>query len=71
MAMPAMPNVTGGAAGPSNAVDAGNTGNIGGMTVGDYYASGSRVRQSSGWGWAELAVIGGVALLGLLVWRKI
>lgn len=66
-----MPNVTGGAAGPSSAADTGHAGDAGTMTVGDYYASGSRVRQSSGWGWAELAVIGGVALLGLLVWRKV
>ncbi len=66
-----LPPITGGHAGPSSAGDYGSTGGIGTMTVGDYYASGSRVRQSQGWAWGELAVLGAVALVGLVVWRKV
>ncbi|WP_163557152.1 hypothetical protein [Halomonas sp. NO4] len=70
MAMPAMPNVTGGAAGPSSAADTGDVSGMGGMSVGDYYARGSRVRKDNGLGWVELAVIGAVALGALWVWRN-
>ncbi len=71
MAAPPIPSVTGGAAGPSSAADTGHTGDLGGMTVGDYYASGSRVRKSQGWAWKEVGVLGVVALVGWVVWRKL
>jgi hypothetical protein len=71
MAMPAIPSITGGAAGPSSAADTGNTGGLGGMTIGDYYESGARVRKDNGLGWQEFAVVGAVAVLGLLVWKKL
>lgn len=48
----------------------GDVGRMGTMSVGDYYGRGSRVRQSEGWGWKEIAVIGAVALLGFVIWRK-
>ncbi|MFB9867917.1 hypothetical protein [Vreelandella sulfidaeris] len=74
MAMPPMtrlPPITGGHAGPSSAADTGHTGDVGGMTVGDYYGSGSRVRKQEGWNWQELAILGAVALVGVAVWKKL
>lgn len=61
---------SGGHAGPSNAGSYGDTGGMG-QTIGDYYGSGSRVRQSSGWGWKEIAVVGVVAVAGLVVIEKL
>lgn len=71
-APPPIPSVTGGASGPSTAADTGNARDVGTMTVGDYYATGSRVRQSQdGWGWQELAALGVVGIVGLVLWRKL
>ncbi|MDI5984899.1 hypothetical protein QLQ85_08855 [Halomonas sp. M4R5S39] len=39
---------------------------MGTLTVGDYYARGSRVRQGSGW--QEYSVVGVVILAGLGLW---
>ncbi|NIC03975.1 hypothetical protein [Billgrantia bachuensis] len=58
-------------AGPSQAADYGGTRDVGTMTVGDYYGTGSRVRKVEGWAWGELAVIGAVALGALAIWRKL
>lgn len=69
MAMPPLPPLNISApVGPSQAGDYGSTGEVGGMTVGDYYARGSRVRQGSGW--QELGTLGvvGLAALGLWLW---
>lgn len=70
MAIPPPPSITGGAAGPSGARENGGTGNIGGQTVGDYYAAGSRRTTDEGWGWQELAVMGVVALVGVYLWQR-
>jgi hypothetical protein len=43
---------------------------VGTLTVGDYYARGSRVRRDEGAGWAELAIIGAVTLGGLWLWKR-
>lgn len=43
---------------------------MGRMVVGDFFASGSRVRQSEGIGWLPIALIGGFALVGIKLWRS-
>ena len=62
-------SINGGDAGPSSASASGGADGWG-QSIGDYYGSGSRVRQSSGWGWKELAVVGVVAIVGLKVMGK-
>jgi len=57
-------------AGPSSAADTGGTRDVGAMTVGYYYASGSRVRGNTGWAWPELAVMGVALAVGVYLWRK-
>lgn len=71
MSMPPIPAINGGHAGPSSAADTGNAGDLGGMTVGDYYESGARVRKNNGLQWQEMAIVGAMALLGLVVWKKL
>lgn len=43
---------------------------MGEMTVGDYFARGSRVRKSEGIGWLEIAMVGGIGLVALQIWKK-
>ncbi len=66
MAMPIPKLQLSSAAGPSSASGYGDTGDMGTMTVGDYFARGSRVRQGSGW--QEYGTVGVVALVGLGLW---
>lgn len=56
--------------GPSQAADYGGTRDVGTLTVGDYYARGSRVRRSEGVGWLEMAIVGAVGLGGLYLWTR-
>lgn len=55
---------------PSYAAEGGGVRDIGVMSVGDYYGTGSRVRQASGWGWQEIAVIGVVALVAYRLYKR-
>ena len=48
----------------------GDVRDMGMMTVGDFFASGSRVRQSEGLTWLPIALIGGFALVGIKLWRS-
>lgn len=71
MAMPPLPPLQISApTGPSQAADYGGTGDVGTLTVGDYYARGSRVRQSEGLGWLELGIIGAVGLGAVWLWLR-
>lgn len=70
MAMPPMSfSGSGGSAGPSSAGNSGDTQGLG-LSVGDFYASGSRVRKDNGIDWKMMAIIGVVGLVGLKVWQK-
>ena len=69
MAVPMSLSGSGGSAGPSSAGSYGDTGGMG-LTVGDFYASGSRVRKSEGLDWKMLAIIGAVAVVGIKVWKR-
>lgn len=57
-------------AGPSQAADTGDVGKMGTMTVGDYYARGSRVRQGAGWQEVTPLAVAAVAVVGLWLWMR-
>ena len=56
--------------GPSQASDYGSAGDVGAMTVGDYYATGSRVRQGSGWQESAVWAAAAVAAVGIWLWKR-
>lgn len=57
-------------AGPSGSTADGAMRDMGFMSVGDFYASGSRVRKTEGIDWKILAIVGAVAVVGLKVWKS-
>lgn len=64
-------SINGGDAGPATSGGSGDTGNLG-LSIGDYYGGGARVRQaSSGLGWQEMAAIGVAAVVVMMVWSKV
>lgn len=69
MAMPMSLSGSGGSAGPSSAGNYGATKGLG-LTVGDFYASGSRVRKNNGIDWQMLAIIGVAGVVALKVWKS-
>lgn len=69
MGAPLSISSTGRNTGPSEAGNYGDTDGLG-LTVGDFYASGSRVRKDNGIDWKMIAIIGVVGLVGLKVWQK-
>lgn len=72
MAMPPIPPlaVNGGHAGPSTSGEGGSSDGMGALTVGDYYASGSRVRKNEGINTLHLVAIGGAAAVLVYLWRQ-
>ncbi|MFP3343520.1 hypothetical protein R0J87_13525 [Halomonas sp. SIMBA_159] len=62
--------ISGGHAGPSTSGEGGSSDGMGSLTVGDYYASGSRVRKSEGISAFHLAAIVGAVALVVYLWRK-
>lgn len=57
-----LPPITGGAAGPATSGGVGEQGNIGPLTFGTVNFKSSN--------WLTFAVIGGIVLLGIKLWRK-